>query len=59
MVLTAGSIVKMPGAVCIACEGNCLQDRVDLANKLHTDGQGALRNGAAKLRHTISIVIYR
>lgn len=57
MVLTAGIIVKMPGAVCIACEGNCLQDRVDLANKLHTDGQGALRNGAAKLRHTISIVI--
>lgn len=59
MVLIAEIIVRMPGAVCIACEGTCLQDRVDLANELHTDGQGALRNSAAKLWNAISIVIYR
>jgi hypothetical protein len=59
MVLIVEIIVRMPGAVCMACEGNRLQDRIDLADELHTDGQGALGNGAAKLWITISIVIYR
>jgi hypothetical protein len=36
-----------------------LQDSIDLADELHPDGQGALRDGAAELYKSESSNIYK